>query len=145
MSFSLSVFVAPVVGGLLIGLAAAALMLTAGRILGVSGIFSGLLSPRAGDLGWRASFVVGLIAGGALLLAIHPGLFANEVTRSLPAMALGGALVGFGARLGSGCTSGHGVCGIARLGPRSLAATVTFITTGALTTYVVNHVLGGVL
>mgnify|MGYP000243528907 CR=1 FL=1 len=87
----------------------------------------------------------GLLVGGAVLFAVSPGLFGNELARSLPAMALGGALVGFGARLGSGCTSGHGVCGIARLGPRSLVTTVTFITTGAATAYVVNHVMGGAL
>ena len=140
---TLSTLIPPVVGGLMIGLAAAALMLTAGRILGVSGIFSGLLSPKAGEVGWRLSFVAGLLVGGAALFAARPELFANEMTRSLPAMALGGLLVGFGARLGSGCTSGHGVCGVARLGPRSLAATPTFIAFGALTTYLVNHLLGG--
>jgi uncharacterized membrane protein YedE/YeeE len=142
---TLSTLILPVVGGLMIGLAAAALMVVTGRILGVSGIFSGLLAPKAGEVGWRLTFVAGLVVGGVLVFAVSPGLFSNELTRSLPVMALGGALVGFGARLGSGCTSGHGVCGIARLGPRSLVATLTFITTGALTTYLVNHVMGGAL
>ena len=135
----------PLAGGLMIGLAASVLMLFAGRILGVSGIVSGLLSPKAGEIGWRVSFVAGLVVGGAVIFALNPSLFSNELTRSLPVWALGGALVGLGARLGSGCTSGHGVCGIARLGPRSLVATITFITTGALTTYLVNHVVGGAL
>jgi uncharacterized membrane protein YedE/YeeE len=136
---------APIAGGALIGVAAAGLMLLAGRIAGISGIFSGLLAPKPGEIGWRVSFVAGLVVGGALLFVAMPSLFATELPRSLPAVALGGLLVGFGARLGSGCTSGHGVCGIARRGPRSVVATITFISTGALSTFVVNHLLGGAI
>lgn len=135
----------PVVGGLLIGLGAAVMMLFSGRIAGVSGIFSGLLAPRAGDMGWRLAFVAGLVAGGAALFAVSPEIFTSELERSWPAVALGGLLVGFGARMGSGCTSGHGVCGMARLGPRSIVATVTFISSGALVTLLVNQLAGGAI
>lgn len=138
-------YIMHVAGGLLIGLAAAGLMLLSGKIAGVSGIFQGLLSPRAGDMSWRLSFVAGLMAGGALLLVLQPQLFATSVERSLPIVALGGLLVGFGARLGSGCTSGHGICGMARLGPRSIVATVTFIGSGALATFLINRFAGGAL
>ena len=138
-------YIGPVVGGLLIGLGATILMLFSGRIAGVSGIFSGLLDPKPGDMGWRAAFVAGIAVGGAVLFALSPEIFATTLPRSLPAVALGGLLVGFGARLGSGCTSGHGVCGIARLGPRSIVATVTFIASGALVTLLVNKMAGGAL
>lgn len=134
---------APIAGGILIGLGAAALMLFNGKIAGVSGIFGGLLTPKAGDFAWRAAFVAGIVVGGIALFLINPTLFGVGVQRSLPAVAIGGLLVGFGARLGSGCTSGHGVCGIARLGPRSIVATLTFIATGAIAAFLVNHVLGG--
>jgi len=130
-------------GGLLIGLGAVAMMLLSGRIAGMSGIVSGLLTPKPGDLGWRVSFVLGLLAGGALLFALAPERFTFGVTRSLPAVVVAGLLVGFGARLGSGCTSGHGVCGLARLGPRSLVATATFMATGALAAFLVAHFFGG--
>jgi len=130
-------------GGLMIGAAASAVLLLLGRVLGVSGIVSGLLTPQAGDSRWRIAFVMGLVVGGALMLWREPALFENQLIRSLPAMALGGLLVGFGTRLGSGCTSGHGVCGVARLGPRSILATLTFMATGALVTLGVNRLLGG--
>lgn len=133
----------PIAGGILIGLAASALMLFSGRIAGISGIFGGLLSPKPGDFGWRAAFVAGIVVGGGILSAVRPDLFGVGVERSLIAIALGGLLVGFGTRLGSGCTSGHGVCGIARLGPRSIVATLTFMVSGAAAAYLVNQVLGG--
>jgi uncharacterized protein len=138
-----SAILAPIVGGVLIGLGASALMLFNGKIAGVSGIFSGLLHPKAGDFAWRAAFVAGIIVGGFVLFLLRPDMFGVGVERSLPVVVVGGLLVGFGARLGSGCTSGHGVCGIARLGPRSIVATLTFIATGAVAAFVVNQVLGG--
>lgn len=135
----------PIIGGLLIGLGAAALMFFSGRIAGVSGIFSGVLSPKAGDLAWRLAFVAGILVGGALYFVFNPEGFESRLDRSLIAVAIGGLLVGFGARLGSGCTSGHGVCGIARLGPRSIVATLTFIASGALITFFVERFAGGAI
>jgi len=134
-----------IAGGSLIGLGAAGLMLVSGRVAGVSGIFSGLLRIKAGDLGWRLAFVLGIVVTGAVLFAVRPELFGFGVDRSLLAVAAAGLLVGFGARLGNGCTSGHGVCGVARLGPRSLVATAVFIASGALTVLLVNQLFGGAL
>lgn len=142
---TLTQFSGPITGGLLIGLAAAAMMLLFGRITGVSGIFSGLLDPRPGDMAWRLAFVLGLVVGGGAFFVLSPETFTSTLSRSLPAVAVGGLLVGFGVRLGSGCTSGHGVCGIARLAPRSLVATVTFIASGALVTLLVNTLSGGAI
>jgi hypothetical protein len=128
-------------GGALIGLAAVVLMLFHGRIAGISGIVGGLLAPRAGDVAWRAAFLVGMIVAAAALAASG---FA-PVLRDRPALGiviLAGLLVGFGTRLGSGCTSGHGVCGLARLSPRSLVATLIFMASAALVVFVTRHVLG---
>ncbi len=136
-------FVAPLSGGLLIGAASVGLLLLNGRIAGISGIIGGLINPSRGDFGWRLAFFGGLIVGGFALLALHPGAFPDTPSQSLPVLALAGALVGFGARLGSGCTSGHGVCGISRLSPRSMAATATFMGAGAVAVYAGNHLLGG--
>jgi uncharacterized membrane protein YedE/YeeE len=135
-----------VFGGALIGLAAAGLLLGTGRIAGVSGIAGGLVVPRGarGGWAWRACFVAGLIAGGLVMVRVVPGSF-GTLPRSLPALLASGILVGVGTRIGNGCTSGHGVCGAGRGSPRSLAATATFMLTGAATAFVVNHVLGGVL
>lgn len=135
--------VSAIIGGALIGIGAAALMLATGKIAGISGIVSGLLAPKPGDFGWRVALVVGMVAVGTLIAIFWPELHGFGVDRSLVAIAAAGLLVGFGARLGSGCTSGHGVCGLARLGPRSLVATLTFMTSGALAVFVVNHLLGG--
>ncbi len=132
-------------GGVLIGLSAVAVMLFQGRIAGLSGILGGLLGPRAGDLGWRVAFVGGLLAGGALLFLLRPEGFAVDVQRSRVAIAAAGVLVGFSTRLGSGCTSGHGVCGISRLSRRSIVATCTFMATGFATATVVTQWLGGSL
>jgi hypothetical protein len=97
----------------------------------------------AEEWSWRAWFLAGLLVGGFLVYAVAPGAFAIEVHRSWPVLVLGGVLVGFGARLGSGCTSGHGVCGLSRLSARSWVATAVFTATGALTVYVLNHLLAG--
>lgn len=133
--------VLPLVGGALIGLAAALFWLFAGRVAGVSGIAGGLLTPRPGDVAWRVLFVLGLVAGGALVSWLVPGSVAMALDRSPVALVVAGALVGFGTRLGNGCTSGHGVCGTARLSPRSMAATGTFIAFGIATATLVR-VLG---
>jgi uncharacterized membrane protein YedE/YeeE len=119
-------------GGALIGLGTSSLLLFSGRIAGISGIVGGLLRPEPGDWGWRASFVGGLLVGGIGLMLLLPHAIGLPI---LPyaRLAVAGLLVGFGARLGRGCTSGHGVCGIARLSSRSLVATATFMATGAAT------------
>src|SRR5690606_26316587 len=135
-------FLAPAVGGALIGLSASILLLANGRVAGVSGIFAGLLTPKRGDVAWRLAFVAGLALGGLAVFLVAPSLFAFTADRTLPVVAIAGLLVGVGVRLGDGCTSGHGVCGLSRLSPRALAATVTFIATGALTVYLAR-VLGG--
>jgi uncharacterized protein len=130
-------------GGALLGLSAGVLLLFNGRLAGVSGIVGGLVHPAGAGRGWRAAFVAGLLAGGALLLALYPEAYPTGPSRSLGALAVAGLLVGFGARLGGGCTSGHGVCGVGRLSVRSLVATVTFIVAGALAVVVVSRLLGG--
>jgi uncharacterized membrane protein YedE/YeeE len=130
-------------GGALIGLAAAALLLLTGRIAGVSGIVGGLLPPRPGDAAWRALFAAGLVAGGFLLRALATDPFRGLATTPQAVLIAAGLLVGFGASLGSGCTSGHGVCGVSRLSPRSIVATLTFMLAGGVTVYVVRHVAGG--
>jgi len=127
-------------GGLLIGAAASALLLLNGRVLGVSGIAGGLLPPRKGDTGWRLWFVAGLLVP-PLLLGLSRTMEAPRFAGSLWVVALAGLLVGFGSRLGSGCTSGHGICGMARLSRRSIAATLCFLLTGFLTVYLTRHVL----
>lgn len=119
-------------GGLLIGLSASLLLWMNGRVAGISGILAGLWGP-ADERSWRAAFVLTLIAVGVIAAQVSPAHVAFGLDRSLPLMALGGLLVGVGTRVGGGCTSGHGVCGNARLSPRSLIATVTFIATGMLT------------
>jgi uncharacterized membrane protein YedE/YeeE len=113
-------------GGVLIGLAASLLALVGGRVAGISGILGGVFTPGAEGRGWRVQFLAGLGVGGLLLLLISPAVFASA-GRSWPTLALAGLLVGFGARLGGGCTSGHGVCGLSQLSKRSLVATLTFM------------------
>lgn len=131
------------IGGVLIGLAAVALLYFNGRIAGLSGILGGVLRPREGDTLWRAIFIVGLLVGALLVFWIHPSSMAIRVGVSDSAVILGGLLVGLGTRIGHGCTSGHGVCGVGRLAPRSLVASAVFFSFAVLTTYVVRHVLGG--
>ncbi|HEX9169195.1 MAG TPA: YeeE/YedE family protein [Roseiarcus sp.] len=127
-------------GGVLIGLAAAWLILANGRILGAAGVLGGLAPPRAGDWAWRLALLAGLVAAPLvaqpLLHAAPPAIEADTAT-----LIVGGLMVGFGTRLANGCTSGHGVCGLARVSPRSLAATATFMATGFLTVFVVRHLI----
>ncbi len=130
-------------GGVMIGLSGAVLLFFNGQIAGIAGIFSGILRPVAGEWVWRGLFVAGLLAGGLLAFGTAPGAFAVEVQRPWPLLAAAGVLVGFGTRLGSGCTSGHGVCGIARFSLRSWVATGTFTATGAASVFVLQHLLGG--
>jgi uncharacterized membrane protein YedE/YeeE len=130
-------------GGMLIGLGASLLLLFNGRVAGISGIFGGLLAPRGGEITWRAAFLAGLLAGGAVLLAVHPSAFPTTTSRPLGVIAVAGLLVGYGTRLGNGCTSGHGICGLSRRSARSLVATVTFMVTGAIAAFAAGHLLGG--
>eukprot|EP01133_Synstelium_polycarpum_P019280 gene19280-23090_t len=125
-------------GGMLIGLAAALLILFNGRIAGISGILGGLLRPRRGDLGWRIAFLAGLVAT-PLLYQLWQALPAVRIDADTPALIVAGLLVGVGVRYGAGCTSGHGVCGLSRLSPRSLAATCAFMAAGFLTVYLLRH------
>jgi uncharacterized membrane protein YedE/YeeE len=129
-------------GGVLIGISASLLLIFDGKVAGISGILGGLLKPVPGDTAWRGSFVGGLLVGGVLLQLFLSDSF-GESQVSLGMVAAAGLLVGYGTRLGNGCTSGHGVCGNSRISPRSLAATITFILTGAITVYVSRHLLGG--
>jgi uncharacterized protein len=137
--------VASLIGGMLIGLSASLLLLCDGKIAGISGILGGILSPTRNDTLWRVMFVSGLLTGGVLLRLLSPQVFAMEISRSATILILAGLCVGFGVRLGNGCTSGHGVCGISRFSQRSMVATATFILTGVLTVFIVNHLFGGTL
>ena len=128
------------VGGLMLGVATVILLLGIGRIAGISGIVSSVLKPKNIEM-WQVLFIAGLIISPLLYSLARP-LPDIEITTSLPLLIAAGLLVGFGTRLGSGCTSGHGICGNARLSKRSMAATVTFMLFGALTVYVGRHVLG---
>ena len=125
-------------GGVLIGIAATLLLWLTGRIAGISGILGGLLRPRRGDLGWRIAFLAGLVAT-PLLYQLWQALPAVRIDADTPALIVAGLLVGVGVRYGAGCTSGHGVCGLSRLSPRSLAATCAFMAAGFLTVYLLRH------
>jgi len=127
-------------GGMMIGGAATLLLLFNGRIAGISGILGGLLRPVGKDIGWRVAFLGGLVAS-PLLMALAAPLPAARVAADYPLLIAAGLLVGIGTRYGSGCTSGHGVCGLSRRSPRSLAATLAFMAAGVLTVYVVRHVV----
>ncbi len=135
--------VSAALGGLLIGTAAVVLMAFSGRIAGISGIAGGLLAPRAGDVAWRVLFVAGLLAGAWLAWPLLGTPVPTGPAAGPALIVAAGLLVGFGTRLGSGCTSGHGVCGLARLSPRSLAATGLFMGAGIATVTVARHLLGG--
>lgn len=136
-------FVAALLGGAIIGLSASMLLLLNGRVAGISGIFSGVLAPTPSERSWRGAFVLGLILAGVAAASLAPGAFDAGPVRSVGATAAAGLLVGFGTRLGNGCTSGHGICGLSRLSLRSLAAVMTFMATAGVTVYVTNHVVGG--
>jgi uncharacterized membrane protein YfcA len=139
----LTPFLAPLAGGALIGLAAAALLLVNGQIAGISGIVGGLLRPRPHDAEWRIAFLTGLLVGGLALVVGRPAALGPPLAQPTAAFVLAGLLVGAGTRLGNGCTSGHGVCGTARGSIRSLVATATFMASGAVTVFLTHHVLGG--
>ena len=135
--------VSALIGGALIGLAAAIYILGLGRVAGVSGILGSLLRPRAGEAPAQLAFLAGLIAAPLLMGVAGAKLPAVSIDASLPVVIAGGLLVGFGTRLGGGCTSGHGVCGIARLSTRSLTATMLFMAAGAAVVFIARHVIGG--
>jgi uncharacterized membrane protein YedE/YeeE len=133
--------VSALVGGILIGVATLLLLAANGRMAGISGIAGGLLNPRPGEIAWRGLFLAGLVLGAGAY-----GLFRQvniQFQAGLPVLILGGLLVGYGTQLGRGCTSGHGICGVARLSPRSIAATLIFMICAAVTVYLVRHVIRG--
>ena len=126
------------IGGMLIGLAAAMFALLNGRVAGISGVLGGLLKPTRGDIGWRVAFIGGLVSA-SLVYALFATLPAVQIDASYVALVVAGLLVGVGTRYGSGCTSGHGVCGLSRLSPRSLVATLAFMGAGFVTVFVLRH------
>ena len=125
-------------GGALIGLAAALFLLLNGRIAGISGVLGGLLKPVRGDMAWRAAFILGLV-GSPLVYGLFAGLPVPQIDADYAALIAAGLLVGVGTRYGAGCTSGHGVCGVSRLSPRSLVATASFMAAGFATVFVIRH------
>lgn len=131
-------------GGALIGLAAVLLMASLGRVMGATGILAGLLRPAdSADWVWRAAMVAGMVSGPLVVLAVTGQMPAVQVPVSIGSLIVGGLIVGIGVTFGSGCTSGHGVCGMARLSPRSIVATLTFMASTFGTVFVIRHVLGG--
>ena len=129
-------------GGILLGIASAAFILLRGSLLGISGIVGGLLAPHRGDIGWRLSFLLGLLLAPTALTLWAPGLIrAPRIDAGTLTLIAAGLLVGFGTRYGSGCTSGHGVCGLSRVSPRSLVATLAFMAAGFATVFVIRHVI----
>ena len=126
------------IGGMLIGLAAAMFALLNGRVAGISGVLGGLLKPMRGDVGWRVAFIGGLVVA-PLVYGLFATLPAVQIDASYVALVVAGLLVGVGTRYGSGCTSGHGVCGLSRLSPRALVATLTFMGAGFVTVFVLRH------
>ena len=133
--------VSGLIGGLLIGLAAALLLLLNGRISGISGIVGGLLAPKSPDAGWRVVFILGLLLGTFGYTLATTGALPVNIQASMPVLVISGLLVGFGTRFGSGCTSGHGLCGIARLSKRSVVASGVFFGVAMLTVFIVRHVI----
>jgi len=134
---------ASLIGGLLLGVASAVFILINGRILGISGILGGLLPPKVGDISWRVAFLLGMLAAPTVFMALAPAGFATEprIDAGFWTVILAGLLVGIGTRYASGCTSGHGVCGLSRLSPRSLVATLSFMGTGFFIVYIVRHIV----
>jgi uncharacterized membrane protein YedE/YeeE len=135
--------VSAAIGGALIGLAAVMLMLLNGRIAGVTGVFAGLIDPTGSDRAWRATFIAGLIAAPLSAPLLGFAIPVPHMPTSLIAVAGAGLLVGFGTRLANGCTSGHGVCGVARLSPRSITATLVFMVAAIVVVALTRHVFGG--
>jgi hypothetical protein len=135
--------ISALIGGALIGLAASLLLLTHGKVAGISGIFGGVLRRGTSDRAFRLWFLAGLVGTGALVKLVLPAAFETTWSATLPVALLAGLIVGFGTQLGNGCTSGHGVCGISRLSGRSLIATGTFMATGFATVFIVRHLMGG--
>ncbi len=131
------------IGGALIGLSAVMLMALNGRIAGISGLFSGAVFAQAGDRAWRMFFLIGLVAAPLIYSLSGQARPAFEITSSLPMIVLAGLLVGFGTRLGSGCTSGHGICGMSRLSLRSMVAVALFMASGAITVALAKLAVGG--
>ncbi|MHB2206386.1 YeeE/YedE family protein [Methylobacterium sp. CM6257] len=129
-------------GGLMIGASAALFLLLNGRIAGISGILGGLLAPPSRETGWRIAFLAGLVLAPLVYAGLGGSMPPVTVATSFPLLVFAGLLVGFGARLGAGCTSGHGVCGIGRGSPRSLVATGTFMAVAIATVFVTRHLLG---
>ena len=136
---------ASIIGGTILGIAALILFATVKRIAGVSGIIGGLLLFKKNDTAWRVVFLSGLIFGGLILSKVYPKTLSIELTYSTPALILAGLLVGFGSRIGNGCTSGHGICGLGRLQPHSMVAVISFLTTGIITATIVGTLLRGVI
>lgn len=130
---------------MLIGLAAAGLLMFHGRIAGISGIAGGVFRKQPGDVAWRVMFLAGLFVAGVLGSGSFPEAYRVEIDRTSVALLAAGLAVGIGTQLGSGCTSGHGVCGIGRWSKRSAVATVSFMVTAAITVFVINEILGGVV
>ncbi len=129
-------------GGALLGIASAAFILVSGRVLGISGILGGLLMPRRGDTSWRVSLLLGMVLAPVTLSLLAPDLIsAPRIEAGSGTIVAAGLLVGLGTRYGSGCTSGHGVCGLSRLSPRSLLATLAFMASGFAMVYLVRHIL----
>ena len=134
---------ASLIGGLMLGVASAAFILINGRILGISGILGGLLPPKVGDIGWRVAFLLGMLAAPTVFMALAPSGLASEprIDAGFWTVIAAGLLVGIGTRYASGCTSGHGVCGLSRLSPRSLVATLSFMGAGFFIVYIVRHIV----
>ena len=132
---------ASLASGILLGLASALFILLNGRILGISGIVGGLLRPKAGDTGWRMTFVQGMLVAPALYWLLTGAAMPATIDAGWGTVVLAGLVVGMGTRYGAGCTSGHGVCGLSRLSPRSLVATLTFMGAGFVTVFVLRHLL----
>ena len=135
--------VSGLIGGMMIGLAAVLFLALNGRVAGISGVVGGLFGGAASELPWRAAFVAGLAAGPLIVALVTGAMPLPQVDTAWPVLALAGLLVGFGTRLGSGCTSGHGVCGMARGSRRSIAATMVFMAVAAATVFAVRHLAGG--
>jgi hypothetical protein len=134
---------ASLIGGLSLGVASAVFILINGRILGISGILGGLLPPKVGDIGWRVAFLLGMLAAPTVFMALAPAGLASEsrIDAGFWTVIAAGLLVGIGTRYASGCTSGHGVCGLSRLSPRSLVATASFMGAGFAIVYVLRHLI----